>query len=136
MNEKDTFNLNSESFPAYFHCDNLIKFAFLVSFLVISAAFYQGVLESRDFQKKCGIPLELASDSSTIEVAKEQLIIVMAGCQKYEISGDFWQNNFQQQLKILQQVSPTETVQEKFFALKQFKETVESAKKMIRNPGI
>ena len=102
----------------------------------VSLTHDQGVLESRDFQKKCGIPLELASDSSTIEVAKEQLTVVIAGCQKYEISEDFWQNNFHQQLKILQQVSPTETVQEKFFALKQFKETVESAKKMIRNPGI
>ena len=60
----------------------------------------------------------------------------MTGCKNYEVPEDFWQNNFQEQLKVLQQVSPTATAIEKFFVLKQFKENVKSAEQAIRNPGL
>lgn len=112
----------------------------VVSLLIVGLLFSGLVLSTwsrRNFKRECEKPLQLASAASTIEIAKQQLPIVMAGCEKYQAVQEktFWQKNFEQQMSELQ-ISPTATVQDKYFVLKQFKENIETAKKHIRNPGI
>ena len=54
--------------------------------LLIMILFFSGlglsIWSGNSFRRECGKPLKLAFAASTIEIAKQQLLVVIAGCKK------------------------------------------------------
>lgn len=110
--------------------------------IICLIGFFSGLVSSQllgnEFRSNCKIPLETATEASSISIALEQLAVVKASCLPYinEQKQNFWLHNLEQLEKILTDVSPTTTTQERYFVLKHYRETIAQASQSIHNLGI
>lgn len=107
--------------------------SFFVIIIIASVATFMysargAVMVDKTYFKECHIPLKLAAEAGTVELARSRVKKAIALCSALRSNqgprGDGWRETLEGQITALHQIQPTTLVQEKYFVLQQYRQTI------------